>query len=51
MPWVPSMPEERHRNRRVRQRPMVRRDDVLEVLAWFAVVTLGAACALCAAFI
>ena len=49
--WVPSLPDERHRNRRVRPRPLVRRDDVLEVLAWFAVVVLGAVCAFVAAFI
>lgn len=51
VPWVPSLPDERHRNRRVRPRPLVRRDDVLEVLAWVAVVALGAACAFVAAFI
>jgi hypothetical protein len=48
---VPSLPDERHRNRRVRPRPLVRRDDVLEVLAWVAVVALGAVCAFVAAFI
>jgi hypothetical protein len=48
---VPSLPDERHRNRRVRPRPLVRRDDVLELLAWVAVVVLGAACAFAAAFI
>ena len=50
-PWVPSLPDERHRNRRVRPRPLVRSDDVVEVLAWISVVILGAACAFCAAFI
>ena len=49
--WGPSLPDERHRNRRVRPRPLVRRDDVLEVLAWVAVVALGAVCAFVAAFI
>jgi hypothetical protein len=49
--WVPSLPDERHRNRRVRPRPLVRRDDVLEALAWVAVVVLGAVCAFAAAFI
>ena len=49
--WVPTPVDERHRNRRVRPRPLVRRDDVLEVLAWVAVVVLGAVCAFAAAFI
>ena len=49
--WVPTLPDERHRNRRVRPRPLIRRDDVLEVLAWVAVVALGAVCAFVAAFI
>jgi hypothetical protein len=48
---VPSPVDERHRNRRVRPRPLIRRDDVLEVLAWLAVVVLGAVCAFVAAFI
>jgi hypothetical protein len=48
---VPSVPDERHRNRRVRPRQLVRRDDVIEVLAWISVVALGAACAFCAAFV
>ena len=49
--WVPSPVDERHRNRRVRPRPLIRRDDVLEVLAWISVVALGAVCAFVAAFI
>jgi len=49
--WTPTLPDERHRNRRVRPRPLVRRDDVIEVLAWVAVVVLGAVCAFAAAFI
>ena len=44
--WVPSLPDERHRNRRVRPRPLVRRDDVLELLAWVATLALALVCSM-----
>ena len=44
--WVPSPVDERHRNRRVRPRPLVRRDDVLELLAWAATLALALVCSM-----
>lgn len=46
VPWVPSLPDERHRNRRVRPRPLVRRDDVLELLALAATLALAMVCSM-----
>jgi hypothetical protein len=43
---VPSLPDERHRNRRARPRPLVRRDDVLELLAWVATLALALVCSM-----
>ena len=45
-PWVPSVPDERHRNRRVRPRQLVRRDDVLELLALAATLALTLVCSM-----
>jgi hypothetical protein len=43
---VPSVPDERHRNRRVRPRQLVRRDDVLELLALAATLALTLVCSM-----
>jgi hypothetical protein len=43
---VPSLPDERHRNRRVRPRQLVRRDDVLELLALAATLALTLVCSM-----
>jgi hypothetical protein len=43
---VPSVPDERHRNRRVRPRQLVRRDDVRELLALAATLALTLVCSM-----
>lgn len=44
--WTPSPVDERHRNRRVQPRPLIRRDDVLEVIAWAATAALALVCSM-----